>query len=309
MTWINQPLTSFDCESTGVDVETDHIVTAAVVTIRPAVRGVVREQTLREWLLAVEVDIPDEAVEVHHITTEYARAHGDPPAHALDLIAGELSLALRAGGPLIAMNAAYDLTLLDRNLRRYGLPTLEDRLGGPIRPVIDPMVLDRQIDRYRPGKKKLTNLCESYGVRIGEAHNATADALAAARLAWEIDRRSRLDTGALKAMYGSRRFPDRVAKSVQSLARLSLDQLHDAQVQWRAEQTDNFGQYLRQQANQVAAELERLADDPSPEALEKRGELELNVTELRERIDTLDGSWPVRPYRPELAEQMEVPVP
>ena len=51
-------------------------------------------------------------------------------------------------------------------------------------PVYDPFVIDKTLDRYRKGKRTLGALCEEYGVRLDNAHEATADALAAARLAW-----------------------------------------------------------------------------------------------------------------------------
>jgi DNA polymerase-3 subunit epsilon len=50
--------------------------------------------------------------------------------------------------------------------------------------IIDPFVIDRAVDPYRKGKRTLSAMCEHYGVRLGNAHEAEADALAAARLAW-----------------------------------------------------------------------------------------------------------------------------
>ena len=52
-------------------------------------------------------------------------------------------------------------------------------------PVFDPLVIDRAKDRYRKGKRNLGALCELYGVKLDNAHDATADATAAARLAWK----------------------------------------------------------------------------------------------------------------------------
>ena len=49
-------------------------------------------------------------------------------------------------------------------------------------PVFDPYVIDRVRDPYRRGKRNLGALCKHYGVRLDNAHEATADATAAASL-------------------------------------------------------------------------------------------------------------------------------
>lgn len=72
MSWISGPLLAFDLETTGTDVETDRIVTAAVVRLE-ADGSVSRERT---WLLDPGVAIPEQASAIHGISTERARAHG-----------------------------------------------------------------------------------------------------------------------------------------------------------------------------------------------------------------------------------------
>ena len=79
------------------------------------------------------------------------------------------------GLTLIVFNAPYDLSVL-RQL------TGDFTVTGP---VFDPLVIDRAKDRYRKGKRNLGALCELYGVKLDNAHDATADATAAARLAWK----------------------------------------------------------------------------------------------------------------------------
>ncbi|GII98647.1 DNA polymerase-3 subunit epsilon [Sediminihabitans luteus] len=170
MGWTDGPLIGFDTETTGVDVTSDRIVTAALVHRDPAGGTVART-----WLLDPGVEIPAEAAAIHGITTEHARAHGRPPADALDEIAAELATAAARGVPVVAYNAAFDLTLLDAELVRHGLRTLPERLGHPVRPVVDPLVLDRALDRYRKGKRRLGDLCEHYGVQAGAEGLHTAD--------------------------------------------------------------------------------------------------------------------------------------
>ena len=80
------------------------------------------------------------------------------------------------GRTLVVFNACYDLTIL----RRWD-PSF-DILG----PVVDPYVVDRAVDPYRKGKRTLEALCGLHGVRLDNAHDASADALAAARLAGKM---------------------------------------------------------------------------------------------------------------------------
>lgn len=214
--WHLGPMAPFDLESTGVDVDTARIVTATVARV-----GAGMETIAHTWLVAVDEDIPAEATAIHGVTTEHAREHGQPAAQVLDHISEALVTALTAGVPVVGMNVAYDFTLLDRELRRHDLPTVEDRLGHPIGPVLDVLVLDKAVDTYRRGGRKLTDLCALYNARIDGAHHSASDALAAARVAYRI----------------AQRYPD--------IAAMSLAELHQAQVRWRTEQQASLADYFR----------------------------------------------------------------
>lgn len=218
-TWIRMPLLGFDTETTGVDVANDRIVTAALVLRVPGV-----STDVRTWLIDPGVEIPAEAAAIHGISTEHARAHGVAPAGALDEIARELAHHLAQGVPVVAYNAAFDLSLLDAELVRHGLPTLPERLGRPVEPVVDPLVIDRWKDRFRTGKRRLGDLSEWYGVtNEGDLHTADVDVLAT------------LDV--LEALV--RRFPE--------LARTSLEELHREQIGAHREWAENFNDWrLRQ---------------------------------------------------------------
>lgn len=173
MTWTDGPLLGFDTETTGVDVDHDRIVTAALVRRDAAGTHV------RTWLIDPGVPIPEAASAIHGISTEHARTHGVAPRGALDEIATQIADAVRDGVPVVAYNASYDLCLLEAELQRHGLPTVEDRLGGALRPVIDPLVLDRAEDRFRRGKRKLVDLCGFYQVvDTGSLHTADVDVVA-----------------------------------------------------------------------------------------------------------------------------------
>ncbi|MEP7766091.1 exonuclease domain-containing protein [Sanguibacter sp. 25GB23B1] len=173
MTWTAGPLLGFDTETTGIDVRHDRIVSAALV------RRDAGTTEVRTWLIDPGVPIPEEAAAIHGITTEHARASGQAPAEALEAIATELARALVDGVPVVAFNATFDLCILDAELARHGLPLLTERIGREVSPVIDPLVLDRAVDRYRRGKRKLVDLCGVYAVADeGNLHSADVDVVA-----------------------------------------------------------------------------------------------------------------------------------
>ena len=117
--------------------------------------------------------------------------------------------------PVVAYNASFDLTVLDCELRRHEFGGI-----GEIGPVIDPLVLDRYVDRYRRGSRKLVDACRFYGVRIDAAHDSTEDALAAARVAW------------------------RIAQKYPAIAAMSLPELQDIQREAHWEWATHFAAYL-----------------------------------------------------------------
>lgn len=188
MSWHTEPLLGFDLETTGINVETARIVTAAAVDWKPGDSLDTLPDRARLWLANPGVPIPAEAVAVHGVTNEIARANGRPAAQVVDEIADVLAATLSTGIPVVAMNGRYDFTVLDRELRRHGLRTLWERLGGdvPPGPVIDPYILDKQADKYRKGSRRLENLAIHYGVTLAAAHTADADALAAVEVAVAI---------------------------------------------------------------------------------------------------------------------------
>lgn len=224
MSWITGPLAAFDLETTGTDVETDRIVTAAVVRVEPD--GAVSAE--RTWLLDPGVVIPEQASAIHGISTDQARAHGVLASSAIEEIAGAVAEVLRSGTPLVVMNARYDLSLLDRECRRYGLESITERLGTLPSPVVDPLVIDKHVDKYRKGKRALHALCAHYGVSLEDAHDARADAVAAARVV------------------------RRMGEKHQLVGAMSLTDLHGLQVRAAAAQSASLQAYLRRTTNPTA---------------------------------------------------------
>ncbi|EST34631.1 3'-5' exonuclease [Streptomyces roseochromogenus] len=224
MGWHQELLIGFDLETTGTDPLEARIVTSAVTEVRAG-----EPMGRREWLADPGVEIPADAVAVHGISNERAAAEGHPADRVADAIADVLVGYWKAGVPVVAYNAAFDLTLLSAELRRHALPSLSDRLGGaPPAPVIDPYTIDRWVDRYRRGKRNLEAVCAEYGIALDEAHTAPADALAAACLAAAI--------------------ADRHPK----IASLSPVELHQRQIEWYAEWAADFQAFLRRKGDEGA---------------------------------------------------------
>ncbi|GGQ38325.1 exonuclease domain-containing protein [Streptomyces mutabilis] len=174
---------AWDTETTGPNPLEDRIVTAAFI-----VRGGGRDDRVFSWLINPGVPIPAEASEVHGITDAMVQADGQDPKTALDEIATNLFQAAAWGMPIVAFNQSFDWTILHHDLVRNGLPTVEERLaeyaGLPL-PLIDPHVIDKQVDKYvkGSGQRKLKPTAERYGVQLEDWHTAEADALAALLIA------------------------------------------------------------------------------------------------------------------------------
>ncbi|MDQ7992973.1 MAG: exonuclease domain-containing protein [Propionicimonas sp.] len=174
--WRDRPMLAVDSETTGVNPETARLVTVCLGLATS------RGWAPSNWLFRQDEPIPAEATEIHGITTEQANAEGTDLRDGLVAIVHDLYRAWDEGMAVVIYNAPYDLTVIDHELRRCGLPPLEVR--GP---VIDPLVLDKALDRWRKGSRKLVDVAAHYGIELGEAaHGAEADALAACRLAWKL---------------------------------------------------------------------------------------------------------------------------
>lgn len=210
MTWINGPWLAFDTETTGVDTAAARIVTATVLLIDGS------EITAHNWLINPGVPIPTEATDVHGITDAYAAEHGQDPATAVAELVDTLGKHWSADLPLVAMNAAFDLSLLDAERRRHhDLPLA---ITGP---VLDPYVIDKAVDPYRKGRRRLGDLCLHYGVQLDNAHTSSDDALAAARLVWKL----------------ARQWPQ--------IGVADLAVLHERQTAWHEQQAASLEEYLR----------------------------------------------------------------
>ncbi|WP_035775354.1 exonuclease domain-containing protein, partial [Arthrobacter sp. H5] len=160
------------------------------------------------------VPIPEEAAAIHGISTAAAQRNGLPSARVTAEVAAVIAGLFREGIPVLAFNARYDFTVLATEGTRHGVAV-------PIpRPVLDPFIMDKQVDRFRRGKRTLTAMCEHYGVTLNNAHTSAADVLATLQVA-----------AVLAARYPYLQQP--------------AGRLHDSQISWAARQAASFQDYLR----------------------------------------------------------------
>ncbi len=207
---------SFDLETTGTNPFEAKIVTSALVTINGRQRDEV------ELLADPGIEIPKEASDVHGITTEYAREHGRPHDEVLRETIQRIRDGWADGATLIVYNAAYDLTIL-----RVLDPTFSvDGL------VLDPYVVDRAKNRFRKGKRTLESVCAAYNIELSKAHEATADSVAAARVAWKL----------------GREYPE--------LGTMSADELMLAQARWHYEAQSSLQKYFDDKSKDVRVDTE-----------------------------------------------------
>ncbi|KTR86535.1 exonuclease domain-containing protein [Leucobacter chromiiresistens] len=209
-------LAVFDTETTGVDTAHARIVSASIALLGAG--GEVSERY--DWLLDPGVEIPAAAVQVHGISNEIARTSGIAASVGVRQIVDQLMEMIERGFPVVAYNAPFDLTLLAAEAARHGVPWPAD-----ISPVLDPLILDKQLDRYRKGKRTLEAVAAHHGVEIGNAHDAGDDAIAAGRVL------------------------QRIAAKYADVVPEELDEIHRLQVEWAAAQAASFQEYMRRARN------------------------------------------------------------
>lgn len=170
MSWLDGQLVALDTETTGTDPEAARIVQITVGTsVHP---GHWHPTSL---IINPGIPIPAESTAVHGFTDGRVQSDGLPPGDVLIEIAEILYCTAADEVPVVAHNAAYDLTVIDRELRRH----LGVRLPGGLI-VLDTLCLFRRFD-WRTGGRSLGALAARHGVTF-PAHDAEEDAYAALQL-------------------------------------------------------------------------------------------------------------------------------
>lgn len=211
--WARKPIAVFDLETTGLDHRTSRIVTACAALLNPD--GSMNGADV-SWLANPGVEIPAEATAVHGISTEMARNQGTELKVVVSEICATLASYFSQGIPVVAYNAPYDFTILRQHAEDFGIGWPEN--PGPI---LDPLVLDKKLVQFRKGKRRLEIVAGHYNVKLEDAHNATADAVAAGHIA--------------QAM--AAQFPTQLD--------VPLQELHASQATWSVEQDESFAKFMR----------------------------------------------------------------
>ena len=229
--WTTEPLIGFDLETTTADPETARIVQYAFVIDDPDPRWAMPFTMVS--LVNPGIEIPPESTAVHGISNadvEEAVEHD----LAVNIIGSALAGAHQAGIPIVGMNLSFDLTIIDRHLTALNAPiTLADHLG----PVLDLLVIDRHVDKYRKGKRNLAALARHYGVDEFDAHDASADARAS-----------------VEAVRG-------LARTYPLIGAMTPDKLTARQAQWHRTWATDFDRYLRRKG-QPGLDMPRAGDWP-----------------------------------------------
>jgi DNA polymerase-3 subunit epsilon len=272
--WWRRRMCGLDTETTrpewaegeGPDVNEERVLSVGLALV-----GGGGETWSHTWLVNPGFAIPPESTAIHGIHDEDVA--GAPPFEdiAEDML-DVLEDAAAERMALVAFNAPYDLTVADRNLKRAGVDVDRvARLWTELR-VVDPMLLDRMLDTYRRGSRKLPHVTAIWEARARRrveaegrvwkgsgrplnrardaAHDAAEDAIATCRLAW------------LQAAFGevysyempvrANRNPpaDQVAKQRQwDTTKDDLDRLFEWQRQYRREDQERLRDLWRAEGN------------------------------------------------------------
>lgn len=276
---------AFDFETTAPegkdarDPEQAHIIQFGITYYHPTPTGAVQHIPAPEHPTLVNPGCPisSESEAVHGIS-DHQVADAPTEAEAIGPITTLLAQAVTGGHVLVAANAHYDLTVADRRARAHNITPLVDvlRHHQTNAYVMDPMVIDRWADKYRRGKRTLSDLAEFYHVPLQAAHDADADATAAALI---VDRILDVSHHLVGLLPDDHPDPDTIAtigaavttpERYRKLATYSVAELHTAQIVWRNQWAQGFQEWLRHHAP---------ADRRDPGAV-------------------VDGSWPLIPHRP-----------
>ena len=169
-----------DFETTGLNPETDRIVQLAAIIVNGDGEIVDSFDTI------VKPESPDEyqhgAEHIHGISAEQVSG-GMPLRKALEQL-----WSINAGHIFTAHNAAFDLGFLHAESERVGIK-------GRIEFHVDTLELSRRTTGADTTRRhNLLALCEHYGIKRDQVHDARSDATATAQLLMHLIKELGVDT-------------------------------------------------------------------------------------------------------------------
>ena len=193
--WRNASFAVLDFETTGLDLDRDHVLSLGLV---PVVDGRVRLAGSLYRVVRPPIPVPASSIRVHGIRPDELE---DAPT--LDTVAGDLLAALD-DRLLVAHAAVIELAFLERIVRT--------RRARRMRRAIDVVFLAEELaERERAGavpSPRLADLAELFGVPVLRTHHAFADALVTAQLFLVLATRlERLGAGGVRDLARAGRSP------------------------------------------------------------------------------------------------------
>jgi DNA polymerase III subunit epsilon len=179
MLWHEGPLAALDLEATGVDPRDARIIEVGLFRFEPNGSAV----PLVDRLIDPGVPLPGKVTALTGITSNDLAARGRDPVDVLTETRAAIVALVDEGVPIVIYHATYDWPLLANELARHRLDALP-RVPPAI--LVDPLVLDRHVDRFRKGKRTLGVVADHYGVPLEGAHRAAGDAAATIGVARRI---------------------------------------------------------------------------------------------------------------------------
>lgn len=165
---------SLDCETTGLNTRTDHIISVGAVRIKN--NRILASQRL-ELLIQPPSDVPAESIRVHRL--RHADVAGGMPVEA----AMEQLLHFIGSRPLVGYFLEFDVAMLNRVLK----PMLGIKLPQP-QIEVSALYYDYQFKRLPPYQQhdnagidlKFDTMMQALDLPVREAHDALNDAVMAA---------------------------------------------------------------------------------------------------------------------------------
>ena len=210
MRWWEGPAVGFDIESTHADPTVARPVSFAFALVAPAQPIKVDRQ-----LVNPDMPIPQEAIDIHGITDDDV-ADAQPLIDAIEYMVAKIRRLSGDGLPIATMNGSYDMTVIDLQAERLGVEGMKGWPGA----LLDLFVLDKHVDKWRRGSRKLDAMCSHYGVVPEDLHDATSDAV-----------------GAVLCVQA-------LARQYREIGSKELGDLHQLQAKWRREQQEDLSDYF-----------------------------------------------------------------
>lgn len=172
--WYQGLVCGFDLETTGVDPFNDSIVQIGFdVSLGSVLAGYGQfpiDALSYEHLVQPGIPIPNS--EIHGVTDDMVLGANSEAVEITELVWFLRAMAA-AQIPVVAYNAAFDFTFARSVARRHNVPwDLDDLI------VLDPLVIDRKVDKWRKGSRKQADVASLYGIEhdFEKLHSARFDA-------------------------------------------------------------------------------------------------------------------------------------